>query len=312
MLNTGKTCRAMRDVALYLIDKKKHQILYPFIPSELRQNQFFLLLNAAQGVIVGSCAINMILGTPSYPVNDLNIIVPEGEFSVMDEFITERLLFVSGTSTIHRIFETTVKTFSKYTHHGACITLSEAKDKDIIRVVLKSPSTLDMTFITPGGAATFYPQLTFKFTSCLSDTAKKMAENEKFGSMHVSQFQLEDSTEFLGHSCGSNCPALWRRSSITNEYFAMNWDVRYDVRTLLSNNDIEWRIARQCKNPACDFRAEITSQNHPIPPNRTPATPRDVADQMKNIADHKPVRNIASHQTKQYASVQITDIPTNI
>jgi hypothetical protein len=161
-----------------------------------------------------------------------------------------------------------------------------------------------MTFMTPGGAATFYPQMTFKFASCLSDMAKRMAENEKFGSMYDLRFQVEDSTQFLGHSCGSNCPALWRRSSLINQYFAMNWDVRYDVRTLLSNNDVEWRISRQCKNPACDFRAEITSQNHPIPPHHTPATPRDIADQMKNIADHKPVCKIASHQTKQHLNAK--------
>lgn len=145
---------------------------------------------------------------------------------MMDEFITDRLLFVSGTHTIHRILETTVKTFSKYTRHGACITLSEAKDKDIIRVVLKSPSTVHMTFMTPGGASTFYPQMTFKLASCLSDMAKRMAENTKFGSMYDLRFQVEDSTRFLGHSCGSNYTALWRRSSLINQYFAMNWDVR--------------------------------------------------------------------------------------
>jgi hypothetical protein len=99
---------------------------------------------------------------------------------------------------------------------------------------------------------------------------KKMTENEKFGSMCHCRFHLEASTQFLERSCGSSCPALWRQSKNTNEYFR--------------------RLGRICENPACDFRTDITSLNRPIPPNPTPATPADVADQMSIIANHKPVR----------------------
>lgn len=290
LLNTARTCRAMRDVALYLLDKNMHQIISHFIPSEHHRHQFFSILNAARGVIVGSCALNMILGSPSYPTKNLNIVLPKGELNAMEEFLTDRLFFVSGTSTIHRIMETTVKTFSKYTHLGVSITLSEAKDKDVMQVILKSSTTADMSFMTPGGAVTFYPEMTFNFMSCLTDTAKKMTEIEKFGSMCHCRFQLEASTQFLGRSCGSSCPALWRQSKNTNEYFAMNWDMRYNVGALLHDDNVEWRLARVCENPACDFCTDITSLNHPIPPNHTPATPGDVADQMSIIANHKPVR----------------------
>ncbi|KAG1871222.1 hypothetical protein DFJ58DRAFT_722650 [Suillus subalutaceus] len=173
----------MHDIALWLIEKRKHQILSPFIHSEHHHHQFFLVLNAARGVVVGSCALNMILGMPSYPANDLNIVVPEGEFDNMDEFITVRLGFVSGTTTIHRIMKGTIQTFTKYTHLGISITLSEAKDKDVVQVIMKSPTTADMSFMTPRSAATFYPDMTFEHVSCLTDTAKRMVESEKFGSM---------------------------------------------------------------------------------------------------------------------------------
>ncbi|KAG2739405.1 hypothetical protein P692DRAFT_20368446 [Suillus brevipes Sb2] len=290
ILNAARTCKAMHDIALYLIDKNMHQIISRFIPSQQHHHQFFSILNAARGVIVGSCALNMILGTPSYPTKNLNIVVPKGELDAMEEFLTDRLFFkfVSGTSTMHRIMETTVKTFCKYTHRGVSITLSEAKDKDVMQVILKSATTADMSFMTPGGAVTFYPEMTFDFVSCLTDTAKKMTENEKFGNMCHCRFHLEASTQFLERSCGSSCPALWRQSKNTNEYFAMNWDVRYNVRALLNDDNIEWRLGRICENPACDFRTDITSLNRPIPPNPTPATPADVADQMSIIANHKP------------------------
>ncbi|KAG1723430.1 uncharacterized protein EDB91DRAFT_1271072, partial [Suillus paluster] len=161
LLNIAQTCTTMRGVVLNLIEKYKHQILTLYILSECRRHQFFAVLTATRGVITGSCALNMILGSPSYPTNNLNIIVAAGEFDTMARFLTDDLFFVTGSTTIHRIMRSTVQTFTEFNHLGARITLTESRDKqDVIRVIINCPTTADMSFITPRGAATLYPTMT--------------------------------------------------------------------------------------------------------------------------------------------------------
>jgi hypothetical protein len=103
---------------LYLLEKYKHNILTPYISTEHRRNQFFGLLTATRGVITGSL---------TYPMNDLNVIVPLGEFNVMAKFITDALSFHPGSTTIHKSMQSTIQKFSKFNRLGAHITLAESK-----------------------------------------------------------------------------------------------------------------------------------------------------------------------------------------
>ncbi|KAG2742559.1 hypothetical protein P692DRAFT_20879725 [Suillus brevipes Sb2] len=211
LINIAQTCSTIRGVVLYLLEKYKHDILTPYISTEHRRNQFFGLLTATRGVITGSCALNMILGSPTYPTNDLNVIVPLGEFNVMAKFVTDALSFHPGSTTIHKSMQSTIQKFSKFNRLGAHITLAESKDKeDVLRVIVNSPTTADMSFMTPGGAATLYPVMTFQSIAYLTDRGHKMENHSKIGSISGDRFHIEQSTEFLGSPCLSNCPVLWR------------------------------------------------------------------------------------------------------
>jgi hypothetical protein len=78
----------------------------------------------------------------------------------------------------------TVKTFKEFYHLGIHIMLTESKDKkDVMRVIVNCPTTADMTFITPGGAATLYPTMTFKYFNYLTETGRKLVNHEKLGSV---------------------------------------------------------------------------------------------------------------------------------
>ncbi|KAG1723242.1 uncharacterized protein EDB91DRAFT_180420 [Suillus paluster] len=178
LLNVAQTCTTMRGVVLYLIEKYNHQILTPYILSECRRHQFFAVLTATRGVITGSCALNMILGSPSYPTNNLNIIVPAGEFDTMARFLTDDLFFCHRFYH-HRIMRSTVQTFTEFNHLGARITLTESRDKqDVMRVIINCPTTADMSLITPGGAATLYPTMT-------------IANNRSFNIIYSESIQVE-------------------------------------------------------------------------------------------------------------------------
>jgi len=101
LVNVAQTCSSIHGVVLYLLETYKHQILTPYIRSEHYCHQFFALLTSTRGMITGSCAINMILGSPTYPTNNLNIVVPEGEFELMAHFLTDILCLDAGATTIN-------------------------------------------------------------------------------------------------------------------------------------------------------------------------------------------------------------------
>lgn len=210
LINVAQTCSTICGVVLYLLEKYKHDILTPYISTEHRRNQFFSLLTATCGVITGSCTLNMILGSPTYPTNDLNVIVPLGEFDIMAKFVTDGLSFHAGSTTIHKSMQSTIQKFSKFNRLGAHITLAESKDKeDVLRVIVNSSTTADMSFMTLGGAATFYPVMTFQSIAYLTDRGHKMVNHSKIGSISSDRFHIEHSTQFLGSPCLSNCPVLW-------------------------------------------------------------------------------------------------------
>jgi hypothetical protein len=280
----------MRDVVLYLLEKYKHQIVTPYISSEHRRIHFFGILTATRGVITGSCALNMILGSPTYPTHDLNIVVPLGEFDTMAHFVTNVLSFHAGSTTIHRTMRSTIQKFTEFNRHGAHITLAESRDKqDVMRVIVNSLTTADMSFMTPGGAATLYPAMTFKSIAYLTDRGKRTADNDKFGCISSRRFHLEHSTQFLGSPCLSNCPVLWRLTKNADEYFIANWDIRYNIKEMVNDDGVEWRLSKICQNSCCPFHIDIMSQNPTFPPNRAPATLLDVENQTRTIANHQPV-----------------------
>ncbi|KAG2336234.1 hypothetical protein BDR05DRAFT_1006050 [Suillus weaverae] len=122
-------------------------------------------------VITGSCALEMLMGQ-HHATNNLNLIVPQGSFTILKDFIVETLCYQHNyaVSHPHHAFCTVVQTFAKYGHGKLCITLSEARTEDVFDVVTSSPTMGDMIFMTPGGVASFYPDLTLEGIVLINST----------------------------------------------------------------------------------------------------------------------------------------------
>ncbi|KAG1808404.1 uncharacterized protein BJ212DRAFT_1303019 [Suillus subaureus] len=125
-------------------------------------------------VITGSCAMEMLTGQ-YHVTNNLNLVIPQGSFNVLEEFILKSLNYwwMNAVTQPHYAFCTVVQTYAKYQSGELHITLMEAMTDDIFDDVTSSLTTGDMIFMTPGGIIAFYPDLTFKGIVMLNSTLKE-------------------------------------------------------------------------------------------------------------------------------------------
>ncbi|KAG2750138.1 hypothetical protein P692DRAFT_201804657 [Suillus brevipes Sb2] len=77
---------------------------------------------------------------------------------------------------------------------------------------------------------------------------------------------------FLNGPCNSLCPALWHHVSNHKEYAVVDWDRRFSVKSMLYNNDVEWRLNDYCFNSKCLFNIDAMAENEDIPPRIMPYT----------------------------------------
>ncbi|KAG1844044.1 hypothetical protein DFJ58DRAFT_853253 [Suillus subalutaceus] len=90
----------------------------------------------------------------------------------------------------------------------------------IFRVITSSPTTADMTVMTPGGLAVFYPHWTLnkialashRITRANLDGQEQGNVCPSVGCTGKSVFSVERTTHFLGELCGVMSP-LWRINS---------------------------------------------------------------------------------------------------
>lgn len=288
VLSFGETCSAVRYLAIDLAHRLYCQILRPFVTHHIAR--FNQLLTCNSGIITGSCAITMLLNDPNHPNNDLNIIMPYGHQSIMDKFIVDTLHYTRTSPVVHPVMANSIHTFQSYSLHGQHITLSESKRAlDILHIVVNSPTTSDMTILTPGAVATLYPELMLNGVTLYTHTGQKMSVDQHLGSFGSDRFRNEKTTQFLDHPCGLLCPNLWRNVSNHAEYVLKTWDAHYNLQKYIVNNDLEWRLCATCQNDVCPFRAEVINLNTPIPCQLSPSCHEDVKVQMDIIHSHLPV-----------------------
>ncbi|KAG0696822.1 hypothetical protein DFH29DRAFT_1004227 [Suillus ampliporus] len=89
----GQTCKILRKEELSMILRRFNTILNPFTAQFYWE--FYQTLQHMKAIIVGSCALDMMLGTRNTPPRDLNIVVPHGSLSLMEMFIKDVLLYHS-------------------------------------------------------------------------------------------------------------------------------------------------------------------------------------------------------------------------
>ncbi|KAG0702156.1 hypothetical protein DFH29DRAFT_999532 [Suillus ampliporus] len=270
-----------------MILRRFNTILDPFIAQFYWE--FYQTLQHMKAIIVGSCALDMILGTRNTPPRDLNIVVPHGSLSLMETFIRDVLSYHSIATVCHPSLSFVVHDFCKYGRQGKVITITEPKRlMHPLHVVLNGPSTADMTFITAGGAVSFYPELTRNYHTVKTVSGEGIGTGQKLGSIGKDRFDVHPDISFLNHSCHELCPSLWRHLSNHKEFITVDWDRRFSAKSILYDTDIEWHLNDYCFNPKCRYNIDVVIGNCDIPPRIMPYSPESVRQQSKYIEDHEP------------------------
>lgn len=178
----GQTCKMLCREGYLIIMHCVNTILDPFTMEFYWE--FFHTLRCTKAIIIGSCALDMMLGMRQTPPRDLNIVVPHGSLLLMETFIQDVLSYHSIAAVCHSSLSPIVHNFRKYGRQGKIITISEPKRlMDPLHVVLNSPSTSDMTFITAGGAVSFYLELTRNYHTVKTMSGERVLRGQKLGSI---------------------------------------------------------------------------------------------------------------------------------
>ncbi|KAG1891898.1 uncharacterized protein F5891DRAFT_986455 [Suillus fuscotomentosus] len=220
-------------------------------------------------VITGSCALEMLTGE-HHNTDNLNLVVPQGSFNVLQEFILETL---------------------NYRQIMAAIT------EDVFNVVTSSPTTGDMVFMTPGGVAAFYPDLTFEGIVILNNTMKERPPGTKFvGCMKHAQYKVYDSTCYREEPCGHVCPALWRNIVDGDPGgLVLEWDSRYSIRLTMAQSHTSWRLAEHCNNVLCPLNPVINTRLPLLPKVPSPADQSAMREQEARMHHHHCVSSSADY-----------------
>ncbi|KAG1873160.1 hypothetical protein F4604DRAFT_1681211 [Suillus subluteus] len=162
---------------------------------------------------------------------------------------------INTVSQPHHAFRTVVQTYAKYQRGDLCITLTEANTDHIFDVITSSLAMGDMVFMTPGGVAAFYPDLTFKEILVLNSTLNERPPGTKHvGCMKHTYYKVYNSTRFLQEPCSHICPALWCNIMDGGQGgLVLEWDSRYSIKSSMACLHTSWRLAEHCNNGLCSY-----------------------------------------------------------
>jgi hypothetical protein len=207
VLALRNTCHSVRDIGSSILSKRFDDMVEPYVGTHLTQLRY--LMHGTHAVIVGSCAMQMLLGN-DVVTRDLNILVAHGGRVAMHSFIAHTLHYQRVYNVhINYIYKDCTSNFDKYQCGECIITLTEAAEDGLFKVILSSPTTADMTFMTVGGLAVLYPEWTLHRTTVINHTVLSAEASKNVGCIEQGLWQVERGAAFLGKPCRSLCPSLW-------------------------------------------------------------------------------------------------------
>lgn len=178
------------------------------------------------------------------------------------------------------------------------ITVSEATPDGLFRVVTSLPTTADMTVMTPGGLAVFYPHWTLKKIALVSHRmmrAKLVGQEQgivwpSVGCAGKSDFSMERSTNFLEEACRARCPSLWQNVADKGAHMlVMEWDNRFSMKSLVNRSQTMWPLALYCQNRFCCYNPNNNAHTTSLPVVPAPGNLTRIQLQEAEIEEHRPV-----------------------
>ncbi|KAG2157187.1 hypothetical protein DEU56DRAFT_750354 [Suillus clintonianus] len=149
-----------------------------------------------------------------YYHRNLNIVVAMGGWWLMEKFILDDLQYTPTSIIVHLVMKDRSRRFKTYTSNGQIITLMETKRGwDALQPITEALTTIDMTMMTPGGIATFYPEMTLEWNGYSTHKGNKLLQGQCFASVK-SNF-LTEVTNFGFFNSESQGPTVRTGSQYT-------------------------------------------------------------------------------------------------
>lgn len=258
----GRTSHIMHKITHEVCRRRLKCILAPF--TDGRYSLFIKALQISKGVITGSAARSMLTGDNIIVNQDLNIVVPYAGFSPIDTFVVDQLHYECTSRTPHRALSSIIHHYHQYTANHRTITVACSRPtSSLLHIILNSPCTADMVFMTTGGLTCFYPQWMRQAIAIQTRVGHLLSNDGDLGcgKKKASDIRIERDTDFLGSACGNRCPTLWHHISQKHLRTSVDWDVDDSVTQVFHNVDVEWRLNEHCSNSACRYNSQVMCSN---------------------------------------------------
>ncbi|KAG1877000.1 hypothetical protein C8R48DRAFT_669001 [Suillus tomentosus] len=277
-----------RQVGTKIVIERFGHILEPFVHGHVAALRHAMHTNIA--VITGSCAMAMMTGEVPL-TNNLNSLVVHGGSNCFHTFIIETLQYrrVQHNRSPNYAFDGMCTSFAIFRQGNKYITVSEAGVEGLFKLVLSAHTTADMLFMTPGGLTLYYPSWTQQGITLANHTLVLQATGQRLGCMKHGEFQLHTNTAFLSHTCGDDCPTLWRKIADEGTHsLVLVWDIRFGMKDLIRHSNSIWRLALHCDNTYCVHHTSEDQTAVTLPPEPMPADLKTIESQATLIRARVP------------------------
>ncbi|KAH7904209.1 hypothetical protein BJ138DRAFT_1119617 [Hygrophoropsis aurantiaca] len=293
MSNLANTTAVCQPTFFSASQKRFSGIAKQFFPENSTELPMALLRNA--GVITGSAALRMLMGSVYKDPRDLNIIVARGNLISFEDWLLAVGYEETGDLDIYLPLACEIHEFRVYrdvSTHDNIVTVSETRGRDILKLIVRSPTTADMTLMTGGGIITLYPTITAQSKSIinhsmLSSNLGYSAEG-RFGSVNANRAKLFVDTAFMDNACDDLCPFLWRYARMDSNILVRDWDHRYSVKNIIASSQTKWRLSTKCANRLCTHYKYNRIVGATFQQQQMPATLYDVGNRLVDIEQHLP------------------------
>ncbi|KAG6918479.1 hypothetical protein DXG01_014106 [Tephrocybe rancida] len=242
-------------------------LLNPFLTKPVWRAWFFGFVTHTNAAICGSFAsalINPLLDIKSSDVStNLVVLVPRTsgwkwagllkKVGYSGGFLIDVSLGgeFGGVSHSSRVFRNS---------SGYTITITESHTPSILPMLLSTPVTSHMNFVTAVGIYCLYPVLA---AVCLSLSRSRHITGSDFVPCAVQDrikslaYTYHSSTEEWGVACGTACPAIWRRMSRLEGVGCFRWGGVFPSEQAALDDEVvdghrlKWRLGLECRNVHC-------------------------------------------------------------
>jgi hypothetical protein len=288
------------------------RIVQPFVRCHVRTLAH--VMHVTRAVITGSCAMRMFTGKDT-ATNNINFVIAQGTLDTFQSFIQDTLFYRWTTTKPHYAFQGVLASFTVYRRNNLFITVSEAKVGGVISVIASSPTTADMTMMTPGSLTILYPFWMLKHITLANHTLFGGDRgSHDIGCITHPDFESHDNTYWMGPACGRLCPTLWRNAADSDrQSLILEWDARYSLRTRLARSNTIWRLSDRCANIYCPYNPANNARTVLLPPDPMPSDLTSILVQEARIRSHHPVcvpltlDNMCTntHSAQRYAGTRV-------